>query len=57
MDPVEFKKLLFSIRNMEILTTEQIKCINIMNDNQREITINAYNEVMKGLTQFIVTNL
>ena len=57
MDPVEFKKLLFSIRNMEILTTEQIKCINIMNDNQREITINAYNEVMKGLTQFIVTHL
>lgn len=57
MDLLEFKKIKFAIRNMEILTPEQIHSINKMNDNQREEIFVAYNDVMKQLTYFIINHI
>jgi hypothetical protein len=57
MDLLEFKKILFAVRKMEILTPEQITSINKMDNAQREEIVKTYNDVIKGLTNFIVNHL
>jgi hypothetical protein len=53
MDETEFKKVRFAIRNLELLTTQQIESIKNMNEQQKIDIIIAYNEVMKTIIYYI----
>ncbi len=53
MDETEFKKIIFSIRNLELLTSQQIESIKNMNELQKTNIIIAYNEVMKTIIYYI----
>jgi hypothetical protein len=53
MDETEFKKVRFAIRNLELLTTQQIESIKNMNEQQKIDIIIAFNEVMKTIIYYI----
>ena len=53
MDPLDLKKIKFSIRNLEILTLDQLSSIKTMNEKQKEEIIVIYNEILKSLVYCI----
>ena len=53
MDPLEFKKIAFAIRNLQNLTLDQLSSIKTMNETQKEEIIVIYNEIVKSLVYYI----
>jgi len=53
MDNSEYNKIKFAIRNMKLLTQEQINSINKMDENQKEDIILIYNNVVASLIHYI----
>jgi hypothetical protein len=45
--------ILHSIRNGRILTETQLQQLSELNDDQKILVIRAYNETVRGLSEFI----
>ena len=53
MDPIEFKKLKFAIRNLEQLTNQQINNIKSMSVSQKDDIIMIYIQVVRQLLNYV----